>query len=159
MSKNTKVWNVPEGYELDKEQSTETKVVLKKIDDKRVDSWQEYCKLMKDKDSCFVDMNGNIRTTHFLATAAVGEFEYKEDAVAFAALYKLICLRRNWVGNWKPDWKDGDDPKHIIVIDRNSVKIGVRRCVNSPLAFPTEELCEAFLATFKDLLEQAKPLL
>ena len=24
----TKIWNVPEGYELDKEQSTETKVVL-----------------------------------------------------------------------------------------------------------------------------------
>ena len=38
MGKNTKVWNVPEGYELDKEQSTETKVVLKKIEDKRVNS-------------------------------------------------------------------------------------------------------------------------
>ena len=158
MSKNTKVWNVPEGYELDKEQSTETKVVLKKIEDKRVDSWQEYCELMKDKDSCFVDMNGNIRTTHFLATAAVGEFEDKEDAVAFAALYKLICLRKNWIGDWKPDWK-GSDPKLIIVNNRNCIKSGVSYHVNSPLSFPTEELREAFINTFKDLLEQARPLL
>ena len=158
MSKNTKVWNVPEGYELDKEQSTETKVVLKKIEDKRVDSWQEYCKLMKDKDSCFVDMNGNIRTTHFLATAAVGEFEDKEDAVAFAALYKLICLRRNWVGNWKPDWKSGDSI-FIIINSMNSIKSSESCTLNSPLSFPTEELCEAFIDTFRDLLEQAKPLL
>ena len=158
MSKNTKVWNVPEGYELDKEQSTETKVVLKKIEDKRVDSWQEYCELMKDKDSCFVDMNGNIRTTHFLATAAVGEFEDKDDAVAFAALYKLICLRRNWVGNWKPDWTSRE-PTFIIVNSRDHINDGVSYNVNNPMIFPTEEMRDKFLDTFKDLLEQAKPFL
>lgn len=159
MSKNTKVWNVPEGYELDKEQSTETKVVLKKIEDKRVDSWQEYCKLMKDKDSCFVDMNGNIRTTHFLATAAVGEFEDKEDAVAFAALYKLICLRRNWVGNWKPDWKDNDEEKFGIVVNSNRLETISFYRMSQPLSFPTGKMCDEFFDTFRDLLEQAKPLL
>lgn len=159
MSKNTKVWNVPEGYELDKEQSTETKVVLKKIEDKRVDSWQEYCELMKDKDSCFVDMNGNIRTTHFLATAAVGEFEYKEDAVAFAALYKLICLRRNWVGNWKPDWTNNDKEKFVIVGFVNRIENRIFYCISHPLSFPTDKMCDEFIDTFKDLLEIAKPLL
>lgn len=158
MSKNTKVWNVPEGYELDKEQSTETKVVLKKIEDKRVDSWQEYCKLMKDKDSCFVDMNGNIRTTHFLATAAVGEFEDKEDAVAFAALYKLICLRRNWIGNWMPDWTR-ISYKHTIVTRDNKVCKGSNTDMGRLMSFPTIQMRDEFFDTFRDLLEIAKPLL
>ena len=159
MSKNTKVWNVPEGYELDKEQSTETKVVLKKIEDKRVDSWQEYCKLMKDKDSCFVDMNGNIRTTHFLATAAVGEFEYKEDAVAFAALYKLICLRRNWVGNWKPDWTNKDQMKFSIARVNKGIGVGENQTVSRSMSFPTKEMRDKFFDTFRDLLDEAESLL
>ena len=102
----TRIWNVPEGYELDKEQSSETQVILRKIEDKRVSSWEEYCVLMKGKDSCFVDMNGNVRSSHFLAAPIVEEFEDKEDAVTFAAYSKLLKMRKQWVGNWKPDWTD-----------------------------------------------------
>lgn len=155
----TKVWSVPEGYELDKEQSTETKVVLKKIEyNKRADSWKEYCDMMKGKDSYVVDKYGNVHTTNFSEAPVVGEFEDKEEAQVFAAFSRLLKLRKNWVGSWKPNWEDGD-PKFIIVINRNSVNHGGSCYVNSPLSFPTEELCEAFIDTFKDLLEIAKPLL
>lgn len=155
----TKVWSVPEGYELDKDQSTETKVVLKKIEyNKRADSWKEYCDMMKGKDSYVVDMYGNVRTTNFSDAPVVGEFEDKEGARVFAAFSRLIKLRKNWVGDWKPDWK-GSDPISIIINNRNCIKSGGSYYVNSPLSFPTEELCEAFIDTFKDLLEQAKPLL
>ena len=155
----TKVWSVPEGYELDKDQSTETKVVLKKIEyNKRADSWKEYCDMMKGKDSYVVDMYGNLRTTYFSNAPVVGEFEDKEDAVTFAAFSRLLKLRKNWVGDWKPDWKS-NDPIFIIINNRNSIKSGRSWHVSSPLSFPTEELCEAFVDTFRDLLEQAKPLL
>ena len=70
-----------------------------------------------------------------------------------------MCIRdRNWVGNWKPDWK-GSDLISIIVNNRNCIKSGGSYYVNSPLSFPTEELCNEFIKTFEDLLEQAKPLL
>ena len=155
----TKVWSVPEGYELDKDQSTETKVVLKKIEyNKRADSWKEYSDMMKGKDSYVVDMYGNIRTTTFSDAPVVGEFEDKEGARVFAAFSRLVKLRKNWVGDWKPDWKSGD-PIFIIINNRNSIKSGRSWHVSSPLSFPTEELCEAFIDTFKDLLEIAKPLL
>lgn len=158
MSKNTKVWNVPEGYELDKEQSTETKVVLKKIEDKRVDSWQEYCDMMKGKDSYVVDMYGNVRTANFSDAPCVGEFEDKEEARVFAAFSRLLKLRKNWVGDWKPDWTCSD-PTFIIVNSRGKVNDGVSYNVSSSMIFPTEEMRDKFLDTFKDLLETAKPLL
>ena len=158
MSKNTKVWNVPEGYELDKEQSTETKVVLKKIEDKRANSWKEYCDMMKGKDSYVVDMYGNVRTTNFSDAPTVGEFEDKEGARVFAAFSRLLKLRKNWVGDWKPDWTCSD-PTFIIVNSRGNVNDGASYHASSPMIFPTEEMRDDFLATFKDLLEQAKPLL
>lgn len=157
--KKTKVWSIPEGYELDKDQSTETKVVFKKIENnKRADSWKEYCDMMKGKDSYVVDMYGNVRTTNFLEAPVVGEFEDKEEARVFAAFSRLIKLRKNWVGDWKPDWKSGDSI-FIIINIMNSIKSRETCSVNRPLSFPTEELCEAFVDTFRDLLEQAKPLL
>lgn len=39
--------NIPEGFEIDKEQSNDRQTVLSKIEDKKVRSWEEYCKKMK----------------------------------------------------------------------------------------------------------------
>lgn len=155
----TRIWNVPEGYELDKEQSNERQVVLRKIEDKRVNSWQEYCELMKGKDSYFVDMNDSVRSSRFSSGLCVGEFEDKEDAVAFAALHKLISLRKNWVGDWKPDWTNTEEAKAVIVIVHNEITIGVLHGTSSPLSFPTNRMRDEFFDTYRDILEIAKPLL
>ena len=156
----TKVWSVPEGYELDKDQSTETKVVLKKIEyNKRADSWKEYCDMMKGKDSYVVDMYGNVRTTNFSDAPVVGEFEDKEGARVFAVYSRLIKLRKNWVGDWKPDWKNSGEVKFTICAAENRIVTGTCYCTSRPLSFPTEEMRDNFLDTFIDLLEQAKPLL
>ena len=72
--------NIPEGYEIDKEQSNDRQIVLKKIEEKRANSWKEYCDMMKGKDSYVVDMYGNVRTTTFSEAPVVGEFEDKEEA-------------------------------------------------------------------------------
>ena len=157
--KKTKVWSVPEGYEIDKEQSNERKIVLKKIEEKRANSWKEYCDMMKGKDSYVVDMYGNVRTTTFSDAPVVGEFEDKEGARVFAAFSRLLKLRKNWVGDWKPDWKRGEEAKFVIVADGVELSDGVLYTVSSPMSFPTEEMRDDFLASFKDLLEQAKPLL
>lgn len=156
--KKTKVWSVPEGYEIDKEQSNERKIVLKKIEEKRANSWKEYCDMMKGKDSYVVDMYGNVRTTTFSDAPVVGEFEDKEGARVFAAFSRLIKLRKNWVGDWKPDWESGN-PNFIIVNKRNNIEDGVGYYVSSPMIFPTAAMRDEFHATFKELLEIAKPLL
>lgn len=159
MNKNTKVWNIPEGYEIDKEKSNERKIVLKKIEDKRANSWKEYCDMMKGKDSYVVDKYGNVHTTNFSEAPVVGEFEDKEEAQVFAAFSRLLKLRNNWVGDWKPDWSN-QEPKFVINNFKDKVEYGGTNFnVGRSMSFPTEEMCFEFYKTFKDLLEIAKPLL
>ena len=155
----TRIWNVPEGYELDKEQSSERQVVLRKIEDKRISSWEEYCELMKGKDSCFVDMNGNVRSSHFLAAPIVEEFEDKEDAVTFAAYSKLLKMRKQWLGGWEPDWTDEGQIKHTIYAKGNKVEPSESLNLHRSMSFPTIQMRDEFFNTFRDLLEIAKPLL
>ena len=151
--------NIPEGYEIDKEQSNERQIVLKKIENKRARSWKEYCEKMKDKDSYIVDMSSKVRTSKFLSAPVVGEFEDKEDAMTFAAFSKLLSLRKNWVGEWKPDWKNKKQWKFSIISDTDKIEKGIGRTLSRSLSFPTEEMRDEFIEAFKDLLEIAKPLL
>ena len=151
-------WNVPEGWEIDKEKSNDKQIVFKKIEDKRANSWKEYCDMMKGKDSYVVDKYSNVHTTTFSEVPVVGEFEDKEEAQVFAAFSRLLKLRKNWIGDWKPDW-ESDKPKFIIVNNRNNIEDSIAYYVNSPMTFPTAAMRDEFIATFKDLLEQAKPFL
>ena len=151
-------WNVPEGWEIDKEKSNDKQIVFKKIEDKRANSWKEYCDMKKGKDSYVVDMYGNVRTTTFSDAPVVGEFDNKEEARVFAAFSRLIKLRKNWVGDWKPDWTN-DESKYTIINEGNSFVSSLNVADSCPMSFPTEEMRDKFAETFTDLLVIAKPFL
>ena len=151
--------NIPEGYEIDKEKSNERKIVLKKIEDKRVRSWEEYCEKMKGKASYFYHYNlGETVSSNFDHNPMLSEFEDKKDAEALAAFDKLLKLRKDWISNWKPDWTDSD-PKFTIIIEGGRIVAGANKIAGRSMSFPTMEMRDEFIATFKDLLEIAKPLL
>lgn len=151
--------NIPEGFEIDKEQSTERQIVLKKIEDEKVRNWEDYCKKMKGKASYFYHYNlGETVSSNFDHNPMLSEFEDKKDAEALAAFDKLLKLRKDWIGNWKPDWTNRY-AKFVIIINRNDIEDAMNYNVSSALSFPTEEMRNEFIATFKDLLEIAKPLL
>lgn len=152
--------NIPEGYEIDKEQSTERQIVLRKIENKSARSWKEYCEKMKGKNSYFY--NNAIRRivdSQFGSEPVLSEFEEMEDVVALEAFSKLRKLRKDWIGKWKPDWTDEKQDKYAVYAKLNELTYGVRNIVSAPLSFPTYQMCIEFLDTFKDLLEIAKPLL
>ena len=152
--------NIPEGYEIDKEQSTERQIVLRKIDN-RARSWKEYCGKMKGKDSYyFNEIVGKICSAKFNEDFILSEFVDEEDVEAFVAFSRLRKLRRDWLGkNWKPDWKNNNVAKFTIIAAENEISKGEYYKVNSSMSFPTEEMRDEFLDCFKDLLEQAKSLL
>ena len=86
----------------------------------------------------------------------------------FNNLYKIfICRNAYWkiAGEqmgldkpWEPDWDSGE-PVYCISVSRNIIGKGKWYTDNKILAFPTEEMRDAFYENFKDLIEQCKELL
>ena len=152
--------NIPEGFEIDKEQSNERMIVLKKIESKRVRSWKEYCEKMRDKDSYyFNEVVNEIKPSKFSVKPILLEFEDKEEIEALVAFCKLRKLRKQWIGEWKPDYNNYNEVKFTIITAENEIGKGERYTVSCSMSFPTEEMRDEFFDTFKDLLEQAKSLL
>ena len=78
-----------------------------------------------------------------------------------AALQKLlICRDAYWkfADNWNPDWQDSELKYCIKSIGADVVK-GSDATICCILAFPTEELRDAFWDNFKDLIVECKELL
>ena len=152
--------NIPEGFEIDKEQSNDRQIVLKKIESKRVRSWQEYSEIMSGKDSYyFNEAVKEIHSTKFNRDIVLSEFEDKEDVEALVAFCKLRKMRKQWIGKWKPDWMNEDQTKFTIISAKNKIDDSISDFINSPMSFPTKEMRNEFIVTFKDLLEIAKSLL
>ena len=82
-----------------------------------------------------------------------------DEAKAFCALGKLIQLRDAWIGEWRPDWENDEQPKYVIhyyVGEIIKERLMYTSCI---LSFPTKEMRDDFLFTFPDLIEQAKMFL
>lgn len=73
----------------------------------------------------------------------------------------LICRDAYWkiANNWKPDWKSETENKFTIVTDENEICSGLTIQCNAILAFPTEEMKDAFYENFEDLINETKELL
>ena len=93
----------------------------------------------------------------------IGESRYdhfvtENEATAFCSLGKLIQLRDAWYGNWKPD-SDEVYTKYTIVNARGRIELNTASFNSRVLAFPTTEMANDFLETFRDLIEEAKMFL
>ena len=79
---------------------------------------------------------------------------------AMVALGKLLLCRDAWFKSlvWTPNWEKPDE-KHCIVYAGNLIEKQVKIYESCILAFPTYELRNQFLETFRDLIEEAKELL
>lgn len=82
----------------------------------------------------------------------------KELAEALLALSQLLLLRDYYNDGWKPDWTTYHD-KYTINIHTNNIRRDEFQYSNKILAFKSKKLRDKFLENFKDLIEQAKPLL
>ena len=145
--------NIPEGYEIDRENSTFEEIVFKKVEDplaKLPKTWKEYCKRTKGYTSYYgYSINENTYETKF--DGFYNEFFTKERVKQYVALGKLLQLRDYWVG----DWKINSD--NIYVIYKNVIMAAMPDS-DFPLAFPTREMAKEFKNCFEDLIKEAHPL-
>lgn len=60
---------------------------------------------------------------------------------------------------WEPDWLNTEQDKFVIYTHNNVIRCNRYVLGYNMLAFPTEEMRDAFYNNFKDLIEQCKELL
>jgi hypothetical protein len=138
----------PEGYIIDKDKSTFEKIVFKEKN-KPPMSWEEY---LDSKNKCEFEIPGETR----LETQSR---EFKILPKRFKALYKLEKLRDAWNKGWVPDWEKTTMKKQCVFYHGNEPKNESFFSHNQFLAFETREKAVLFMKTFRDLIEDAKPLL
>lgn len=150
--------SIPEGYEIDKEKSTFTKIVFKKIDNKLPMSFEEvkipYCWVIGNTIISKTTYNGHYTGKSF----GMPIYTTEKYAKAFWALSKLIWLRDAWNEGWMPDYTDKTE-KFMICTQYNMLITDTCYSYKFTMCFKTEKTRDDFFVQFKDLLETAKPLL
>jgi len=149
---------VPQGYEIDKENSTFEKIVFKKVEKELPKSWEDLGEIKGWYVDSFSDIipcdKGDIDKDN-----DKNIFPTIEEAEACLALAQLCQLRDRYNDGWKPNWRTGSKIKYCIIVDENKIVESQYITLNQILSFKTKELREKFLENFRDLIEIAKPLL
>ena len=153
--------NIPEGYEIDRENSTFEKIVFKKVEDplaKLPKTWKEYCKYAKDCKTYY----GNPRQNNICGTRFDGfynEFFTEERAKQYVSFGKLLQLRDYWVSNWKNDLNNSVAVIYHFEGEIVNTNVSKKRSLSYSLTFPTREMAQKFIECFKDLINEACPLI
>lgn len=109
----------------------------------------------------YVSGLSNVISTDYLDVELQNKnvFKTKEQALASIALAQLSILRDEYRQGWLPDWEDETQPKHCIILKNKKFMLDELYETNYFLSFQTQEIAAEFLNNFKELIEQAKPLM
>lgn len=149
---------IPEGFVIDTANSNLEKgdIKFKKAEKALPTKWEDIRKI-----EGFYAINGDIISkTQGPWSNNSGKILWptKELAEASLALCQLVRLRDIYNDGWVPDYMYPSQ-KWLVFYNEEVVEVSSgwsSRCV---LSFKTEELAKEFRDNFKDLIEQAKPLL
>lgn len=112
----------PEGYEIDKENSTFECVKFKPI--KKVLNYEDVAKeLFSGKDVAYIDVTGNA-TIHKIEDCCLldpNNCTSKKQAEKLLAINKLMNVAKYLNGEWKPDWSKGGEEKWFLKFDEHRI--------------------------------------
>lgn len=147
---------IPNGFEIDKNNSTFEKIVFKEIKKDLPKAWED----LELFDGYYKDGNCKINFTSSNTTKEKNKdiFATEEQAQASIALAQLSQLLKVYRNGWVPDW-NGNKDKHVIYIQREEIRKSNYASMPHFLSFQDAETRDLFLENFKDLIEQAKPLM
>ena len=157
---------VPEGYEIDRENSTFECIKFKPIKKELPKSWKEFCETHPRKiGESYLTASSSIETIKVFdglsRNPAMDKnvLPSRELAEAILALCQLIQLRDCYNGGWTPDYQNNYEIKYCIIVLSGKILDTCYSQTQRVLVFKTEELCNQFLENFRYLIEIAKPLL
>lgn len=162
---NNIVINVP-GYVLDTENSTPGKIVLKAVttavEEPKKPALPKTWKELKKISGYYVTSSSTIQDhceEEFISNTDKNVFATKEQAEASQALAQLSQLREVYRQGWVPDWSNGDQLKYCIHYGDTLIKLTYMRQESQFLSFQSKVIAEQFLENFRDLIQQARPLM
>lgn len=126
-------------------------------DDDKPKSWEEYCKQNPIKaNEYYINEFSNFQKVAPQERNDIADINVMPEGLceAFLAYMKLIQLRNAWT----KDHVD-EDCFHKIAAKKGIISRDAQAYFSFGLSFPTPEMADDFMKTFKDLLEVAKPLL
>ena len=154
--------DIPEGYEIDKENSTFERIVFKKKHT-YPKSWKEFCENNLIHNEYYINVSSVIIELNFnrrIIETDRNLCKTKEEAEAFLALMQLKRLWHEYVDNYSEKVEDYYYIKCFGSANGNefSVLPSVSSISRDLFKFPSKKLAEEFLNNFKDLFIKASPL-
>lgn len=149
----SKTLEIPKGFELDLENSTKDKIVLKEI---KYD-WKDFGQVK----GYYISADCRIEDATIpeeTNDSNKNTYPSKEEAEAALAICQLLQWRNKTLGDWKPDFKS-HEYYYAIVSHQYEIKIRHTNFIHHILTFETHTQAYEFMKNHKKLLEQAKPLL
>ena len=110
--------NIPEGYEIDKKNSTFECIKFKPI--KKYLTYKEIAEKL-NKDICFFIAKGKIQSY-----AQYASYDNPDVANSYRQIEKILAINqlmniaKYYNGDWKPDWNNKKNPKFYISFDTES---------------------------------------
>ena len=151
-----KTIKVPEGWEIDFDNSTNDTIALKEmpVAKKLPSTWEE----LETVSGWFVSDACNVESTfgRVLANDDNSNVLPKQEyCTAIIALSKLITLRDVYRQGWVPDYTTGPgNSKHCICFIKNEVTKDVVLSIGEILSFQSAEIRNLFLENFRDLIDE-----
>lgn len=138
----TKELILPEGWEV--KEVVDNKIIIREKEKELPKTWGE--------------CNKGTAMSYY---PSINWYVPNEHEAVIKALCKLLICRNAWWNQlgWKPDWKNCGTVKHCIQPFSEKIDKSTNRTGSVVLAFPTIEIRDQFLETFRDLIEEAKELL
>lgn len=139
MEKEVKI-QVPEGYEIDEENSTFKCIKFKPI--KEAETYDDVAReLFLNKNAYFIDTFG--RVLNVIPKNDYNDFNNcvtKKQAEKLLAINKLMNVAHYLNKDWKPDWRDSHQDKYYLCMREGNIRVG---CVTSiqgiVIVFPDEK--------------------
>lgn len=129
-------------------------------------TYEECCeKLGIEEDLWFVyeDIDGNHINSACISNYRIRGLELYHNLeklkICRDAYWKIAGEEMGLDKPWEPDWKDNYQKKWTISFYQGEINFTKGPNVHRILAFPTEEMRDAFYENFKDLIESCKELL
>ena len=153
----------PDGYEIDRENSTLERIVFKKKPIALPKSWEEFCsRHPKQIGESFITNDSSIgrnisSSTRFPSTDR-NVLPDSDAARQHLALMQLHQLRDYYRQGWVPDWSTATHKWGVLLMNGNIV---VKSSMSTSvfLSFDKEDTAKEFAINFPDLIKQAGDLI